>query len=314
MIRSYCSDGQQPCSDGQQPCSDGQHPCSDGQHPCSDGQQHGQHPCSIGQHPCSDGQQPESRYRQSWFTIPVGCMTEGKLNERAKFLFKVLCRKNTDPHTLQLRVMLITCFAAMWVNCIAQRGQDGHHVDIAKVSRACVWILDVIASDRYAIHDKPRWHLCDFLVIPDISVYRPAVIDPPISNDEYWNAKRDPDYLGFELIRGRLMLTVLDRPRPDEAGCYYKSVTQFKQILDGWYGGCINPRTDSIIKRFARRVTTDQHRIRCASRFLHDRLGYGCAELVIAIVEEHVYGRADLPTYMGGQGREVRQLIYGRPK
>ena len=259
----------------------------------------------------SDGQR-EYKYRQAWFTIPVGCMTKKKLNERAKFLFMLLCRKNTDPHTLQLRVMLITCFIAMRVNDIAQRGQDGHQVYIANVSRAYVWILDVIASDRYGIHDKPRWHLCDTLVIPDISEHHPE--SPIIVDDEYLKYRLERCYLGYELIREGLMLAVLDRPRPDEAGCYYKSVTQFNQTLGCWLGVCIIRSVDSMIKRFARRVTTDQHRIRCASRFLHDRLGYGCAELVRAIVEEHVYGRADLPTYMGGQGREVRQLIYGRPK
>ena len=113
------------------------------------------------------------RYPKSWFTIPVGSMTEEKLVKRAKSLFKLLCRKNTDPHTLQLRVKLITCFAALWVETENELGLDPtrYKISYKALARGCVWVLDVMAAGRHKYYEEPLWHLNDFLVVPEVAIY-----------------------------------------------------------------------------------------------------------------------------------------------
>jgi len=245
-----------------------------------------------------------SNYQQSWFNIPAG-MSNESLNQRGKTLFELLC-KTTDPdQVLHLRVMFITTLVALWMNN-AQRGQDDQRSDrrvgIAELSRACVWVLDVIASGRYDNYVKPWWHLCNSLNILSLSAYDKVI-------NGCW---------GFVLSDDKLMLG-----RPGEAGCYDAHVTQFNVFLNGRPGGAdytcavavcliraqMGFYNDSIYKRFARKVKIIQDCIRHVKQFLVDRLGYhDCAALIIELVVESVHRYVDLPIYRAGDG--ARRLIY----
>ena len=218
-------------------------------------------------------------------------MTKKKLNARAKFLFKLLCRKNTDPHTLQLSVMLITCFAAMWVETENEPGLDPtRHISYKALARGCVWVLDVMAAGRHKYYEEPLWHLIDFLVVPVVMIHGGGY---KLLVNEYPGPDRTHCYPVCFWFR--------DRGREASESDYIIFAVQINRVLDSiWPSSLAQPMDKEYpimtrghdsniivntlpVLQYASQCIRIQQQESTTRRFLTDKLG--CEYIVDMIIE-----------------------------